>query len=106
MERRALVPSRRRAPTRGILRTRRDRVADMNDRALVRTGTVGAVIAAICCATPALAVLLPLIGLSAWLTRADFIVIPLLLVFLGVAVLGLYRRRATAAAQCETQPGK
>jgi mercuric ion transport protein len=78
----------------------------MNDRALVRVGTVGAIIAAICCATPALAVLLPLIGLSAWLARADFIVIPLLFVFLGVALLGLYRHRATAAAQCDTHPAK
>ena len=78
----------------------------MNDRALVRAGTVGAVIAAICCATPALAVRLPLIGLSAWLARADLIVIPLLLVFLGIVALGLYRRRATAAAQCATQAAK
>ncbi len=78
----------------------------MNDRTLVRAGTVGAVIAAICCATPALAVLLPLIGLSAWLARADFIVIPLLFVFLGVVALGLYGRRATAATECETQPAK
>src|SRR6266446_8523328 len=105
-ERRAPTPSLRLVPTRAIRRTRRNRVADMNDRALIRAGTVGAIIAAICCATPVLAVLLPLIGLSAWLARADFIVIPLLIVFLGVAALGRYRRRATAAAQCETHPAK
>lgn len=39
----------------------------MNDRALLCTGAVGAVIAAICCVTPILAVLLPLVGLGAWL---------------------------------------
>ena len=38
----------------------------MNDRVLIRTGTTGAVLAAICCATPVLAVLLPLVGLGAW----------------------------------------
>jgi mercuric ion transport protein len=78
----------------------------MNDRALVRAGIGGAVIAAICCATPALAVLLPLIGLSAWLTRADFIVTPLLFVSVGVVALGLHLRRATGAAHCATQPAK
>ncbi|SJM33665.1 hypothetical protein [Mesorhizobium delmotii] len=36
----------------------------MNDRALILTGTVGAIIAAICRATPVLAVVLPAIGLG------------------------------------------
>ena len=45
----------------------------MNDRALIRTGTAGATVAAICCAMPVLAVLLPLVGLSAWMARADLV---------------------------------
>jgi hypothetical protein len=53
-----------------------------------------------------LAVLLPLVGLGAWLATAGFIVIPLVFVFLGLVALGLYRRRATAADHCETQPPK
>lgn len=50
----------------------------MNDRALIRTGTMGAIVAAICCATPLLAVLLPMVGLGAWLARADGVLLPLL----------------------------
>ena len=40
----------------------------MNDRALSRAGTAGAVLAAICCATVSRR-LLPLAGLGAWLVR-------------------------------------
>ena len=74
----------------------------MSDRTLVRTGAIGAVIAAICCATPVLAVILPALGLGAWLAKADYLLFPLLFVFLAVLVLGLYRRRAMAAACRET----
>ncbi len=38
----------------------------MNDRKLLRTGTAGSAIAAICCFTPALVVLLGFAGLSAF----------------------------------------
>jgi mercuric ion transport protein len=43
----------------------------MNDRTLITTGAIGAVLAAICCVTPLLAVLLGGIGLAAWLANAD-----------------------------------
>src|SRR6266436_5607885 len=52
----------------------------MNDRSLITTGAIGAALAAICCATPLLAVMLGGIGLSAWLPKADYIVMPVLLV--------------------------
>lgn len=73
----------------------------MNDRALIRTGTAGATVAAICCATPVLAVLPPLVGLSAWLARAD-LVFPLLAASLGLIAWSVYRRR-TKAACCQTE---
>ena len=37
----------------------------MTDRSLITTGAIGAALAAICCATPLLAVMLAGIGLSA-----------------------------------------
>ena len=70
----------------------------MKGRALICTGAAGSIVAAICCATPLLAVVLPLIGLGAWLARADLIVIPLLFICLGLVALGLYRRRAAPRA--------
>jgi hypothetical protein len=52
----------------------------MKDRALIATGAVGVVLAAICCAAPLLAVVLGAFGLTAWLAKAAYAVIPALLV--------------------------
>jgi hypothetical protein len=45
----------------------------VNDRSLIATGGIAAVLAAICCATPILAILLGGIGLTAWIARADYV---------------------------------
>jgi mercuric ion transport protein len=74
----------------------------MNDRALIRTGTAGAILAAIYSATPILAVLLPLVGLGAWLARADLLLFPLLATSLGLIAWGFYRRHTNAAC-CEAE---
>ena len=66
----------------------------MRDRTLIGTGIVGAVVAAVCCATPLLAVLLGSVGLSAWMAGADYLLIPVLLLSLGLIGLGLHRRAA------------
>jgi mercuric ion transport protein len=78
-----------------------------SDRALITTGVIGGAIAAVCCATPLLAIVLAALGLTAWLARADFVLIPALLVCLGLVGIGLYRRRATAqACRDPAAPGK
>jgi mercuric ion transport protein len=64
----------------------------MDDRSLIATGVIGAVLAAICCAAPILAVVLGGIGLTAWLANADYVVIPVLILGLALVGLGLYRR--------------
>ena len=66
----------------------------MRDQALIGTGIVGAVVAAVCCATPLLAILLGAAGLSAWAAGGDYVLIPVLLLSLGLIGLGLYRRAA------------
>lgn len=67
--------------------------SERRDRGLVFGGAIGAVLAAICCLTPVLAVGLGAISLAAWAARADYILIPVLLISLGLLALGLYRRR-------------
>lgn len=71
------------------------------DRTVIATGAVGAVIAVICCATPLLAVLFGALGLTAWLSKADYVVIPALLICLGLIGVGLYRRRMNVQACCD-----
>lgn len=70
----------------------------MDDRKLLQTGIIGSIVAALCCASPLLAIALGALGLSAWLAWTDYVVLPALLAFLALAVLALYRlRRRTAA---------
>jgi len=73
----------------------------MNDRALIRTGALGAALAAICCTTPLLAVVLGAVGLAAWTTNEDDTLIPILLLSLGLLGLGLYRRRRRGPVMSE-----
>jgi mercuric ion transport protein len=70
----------------------------LNDRSLITAGAVGAALAAICCATPLLAVVLGGIGLTAWLAKADYVVLAVLILALALMGLGLYRRSTKARA--------
>ncbi len=63
-----------------------------NDRALLRVGLIGAVVAALCCFTPVLVLLLGAVGLSAALGWLDFVLLPALLGFLGIVAFALFRR--------------
>ena len=74
----------------------------MRDRTLITTGAIGGTLAAICCATPLLVVALGALGLTAWLSKADYVLIPTLLICLGLVCLGLYRRHAAAQACCNS----
>ena len=63
------------------------------DQALIATGVCGAIVAAVCCATPLLAVLFGAVGLAAWAAKADAVLIPALILCLGLIALGLYRKQ-------------
>jgi len=64
----------------------------MKDRALITAGAAGAVLAATCCAAPLLAAALATAGLTAWLAKAAYAVIPALLACLGLVAYRLNRR--------------
>jgi mercuric ion transport protein len=66
----------------------------MKDRAILRTGIVGSVIAAICCFTPFLVIVLGAVGLSAWLGWLDYVLFPALAIFLAITGYGFWRRQA------------
>lgn len=67
---------------------------------LLRTGVTGSVIAAICCFTPLLVVLLPFVGLAAWLAWADYVLFPILFLFLGITAYALLLRHRHKKAAC------
>ena len=73
----------------------------MTDRGLLTTGIVGTIIAAICCFTPALVVLLGAVGLSAWLGWLDYVLLPALGIFIFITVYAgvrVARRRSASAS--------
>ena len=69
----------------------------MKDRNLLGTGIIGTAIAAVCCFTPALVVLLGALGLSAWLGWLDYVLLPALALFAGLTVYALIRMRRQRA---------
>jgi mercuric ion transport protein len=62
----------------------------MNDKTLLRRGLIGSVIAAICCFTPLLVVLVAGAGLSALVGWLDYALFPLLFASLGVVAHALW----------------
>ena len=69
----------------------------MDDRKLLRVGSLGALLAALCCFTPVLVLALGAVGLSAAVGWLDYVLLPALAIFAGMAVYGLVRRRRAAA---------
>ena len=63
---------------------------------LLRGGITGIVVAAVCCFTPVLVVLLGAIGLSAWLGWLNFVLFLTLVFFLALTGYALWRRRGAA----------
>lgn len=63
----------------------------MKDKLLL-TGVIGTVIAALCCFTPVLVILLGAVGLSALAGVLDYVLIPSLVFFVLLTIYALVRR--------------
>lgn len=74
------------------------------NRALIKMGTAGAVLAIVCRATPLLVNTLGALGLAAWIPKADYVLLPALLICLGLLGVGVYRRWTTVQPYCD--PGQ
>ncbi|NOR64508.1 MAG: mercury resistance system transport protein MerF [Candidatus Scalindua sp.] len=60
---------------------------------ILRTGIIGSIITAICCFTPILIVVFTAIGLAAIVGYLDYVLFPLLAIFLGMIGYGIYKRQ-------------
>jgi mercuric ion transport protein len=65
----------------------------LKDDTLLRTGLVGTVVAALCCFTPVLVILLGVVGLSAIVGWLDFVLLPALAIFIAITGYALLKRR-------------
>jgi len=66
----------------------------MTNNALLRVGIVGSIIAAVCCFTPILVVVLGAIGLSGLVGMLDHVLLPILFIFIAIAGYALWKRKA------------
>ena len=65
----------------------------MTSSKLLQVGIIGSVIAALCCFTPVLVVLLGAIGLSALVGVLDYVLLPALAIFVAITVYALWKRK-------------
>jgi len=65
----------------------------MNNKAILSTGIIGTVIAALCCFTPVLVILLAAVGLSALTGYLDYVLFPALGFFVLLTIYALWRRQ-------------
>ena len=68
-------------------------MSEGHDRKLIATGLIGTVVAALCCFTPVLVVLLGAVGLSAALGWLDYVLLPALAFFVALTVYAVWRRQ-------------
>jgi len=62
---------------------------DKKQKNLFRVGIIGTIVAALCCFTPILVLLLSAIGLGAVSVYLDYILFPILVVFMFLTIYGL-----------------
>ena len=62
---------------------------------LLTIGIIGTVVTALCCFTPVLVILLGAVGLSAWVSGLDAVLLPALLIFVLITVYALWKRQKT-----------
>jgi len=71
----------------------------MNDNKLIKTGIIGTIIAALCCFTPVLVILVSAVGLSAIIGYLDYVLFPALAFFLLLTIYAVWRRQSRLKTQ-------
>lgn len=66
----------------------------MSNNRLLKIGIVGTIIAALCCFTPILVVLLGALGLSAVVGYLDVVLLPALGIFILITLYALWKKRS------------
>lgn len=77
----------------------------MKTSTLLKTGTIGVIISALCCFTPVLVLVFGAVGLAAWVGYLDYVLMPALLFFVGLIIYAVNRKTKlpyTINANCKT----
>lgn len=60
---------------------------------MFKTGVLGGIVTAICCFTPILVIIFSAVGLAAAIKYLDFVLFPMLAMFIVLAVVGFIKLR-------------
>lgn len=78
-----------------------------NPNTLLKIGLGGSVVAALCCFTPLLVVLLGVVGLSALVGYLDYVLLPTLVAFIALTLYALHKKRnANACCIADSKTGE
>jgi mercuric ion transport protein len=69
------------------------------DTKLIGAGAAGAVLSLLCCVTPVLAVLLGALGLTAFVAKLDYVLVPVFVASIALVIFALVRWRRNCAAK-------
>jgi mercuric ion transport protein len=73
-------------------------IMDQNSK-LIGTGVAGAVLSMLCCVTPALALLVTAVGLTAFIAKLDYVLVPTFVASVALVIFALVRRRRSCPAK-------
>jgi mercuric ion transport protein len=74
------------------------------DTKLITTGVAGALVSMLCCVTPVLVVLLGALGLTAWVAKLDYVLIPVFVASIGLVIFAAVRRKRACATKTPQTP--
>jgi len=60
---------------------------------IIKVGVIGTILAALCCATPVLVILLGAVGLGALTGYLDYVLLPALAIFILIAAYGFWKKK-------------
>lgn len=81
----------------------------MKNSTLLKIGTFGVIISALCCFTHVLVLLFGAFGLAAWVGYLDYVLMPALLFFVGLIIYAVNRKSKETFAEnanCHTSKGQ
>jgi mercuric ion transport protein len=80
-------------------------MSNESGKTIIKVGIVGTILAAVCCATPILVILLGAVGLGAMTGYLDYVLLPALAIFILVAAYGFWKKSKNNDGCC-TAPKK
>jgi mercuric ion transport protein len=65
----------------------------------IGTGVAGVLLSMLCCFTPGLVILLSALGLTAFVAKLDYVLVPVFVASIALVIFALMRRRRSCAAR-------